>query len=110
MFVRRILVGGLATSVLLACGGCTAQELAAMRASAAADASAGYQPPDQTFPSASPPAMSFDNSAPAIPPAPATALDPVSGRLLMSIGPGIYLDPTDGAVFPPGAAIPLGPQ
>jgi hypothetical protein len=108
MIAKRILAGAFATAALLACAGCTAQELAAMHASAATNADEPYHFPDETFPPAPPTAMSSD-SAPPMPTLPTgPALDPASGHLLVPIGPRTYADPTTGAVFPPGS--PVIPQ
>jgi hypothetical protein len=40
---------------------------------------------------------------PTLPTAP--AIDPTNNHLLTPIGPGTYMDPTTGAVFPPGSAV-----
>jgi hypothetical protein len=105
--IAKRMIAALAASALFACSGCTSEELAAMSARAAGNADAGYQFPDSTFPPPPPPATTSDTPGP---PLISQALDPSSGHVLISIAPGLYMDPTNGAVFPPGTAIPLGPQ
>lgn len=110
MITNRILAGALATTAVLVCTGCTAQELAAMRASTSSDDSVvpATMQTDSPFPP--PPPISSDSSPaapiPTLPTGP--ALDPSNGHLLIPIGPGTYSDPTTGAVFPPGS--PVIPQ
>jgi hypothetical protein len=101
MITKRMIAGALATAALLGCTGCTAQELAAMNASASNGDSArpAYMQTDTPFPPPPPP-PTLSDSAP-----PTPAIDPSNGHMLIPIGPGTYSDPTTGAVFPPGSAV-----
>jgi hypothetical protein len=106
MIEKRILVGALAATALLACTGCTAQELAAMRASASNGdgATPAYMQTDTPFPP--PPPISLDTPPPPMPTMPTgPALDPTNGHLLIPIGPNTYSDPTTGTLYPPGSAV-----
>ena len=109
MIAKRIVAGASAIAAFATCAGCTAQELAAMHASTSSDDSAtpAYMQTSDPFP---PPPPATSSDAPSPPPMISQALDPSTGHLLTSIGPGLYMDPSNGAVFPPGTAIPLGPQ
>jgi hypothetical protein len=106
MIAKRIVAGAFATAAMFACTGCTAQELAAMRASASNGdiATPADMQTDAPFPP--PPPISSDTPPPPMPTMPtAPALDPTNGHLLIPIGPNTYSDPTTGTLYPPGSAV-----
>lgn len=94
MIAKRILAG-ISAIGMLACTGCTAQELAAMQAGTSNGDSATpvYTPPDTPFPPPQP-----------TPPSGA-AIDVTNGHLLTPFGPDTWFDPTTGTVLPPGSAV-----
>ena len=99
---KRILTVSFAAVILIGCAGCATQELSALGAgTASTDHVSAASPELDTGPP-----VSSGSSSDSVPTAP--ALDPMNGHILIPIGPGTYIDTTNGMVYPPGFAIPLG--
>jgi hypothetical protein len=83
MMAMPVLPRMFAVILLIACTGCTAQILAADDPATLPD--------------------SFSSSPPTPPP---VAIDATNGHVLISVGPGIYMDPSDNSIVPQGLTVP----